>query len=53
MASVLVQFRTREGENTGPPLTIPIDVNVEQLNALVNKLLENVRSQCSLSAAGR
>ena len=42
-SSALVQFRSREGQDTGPQLTIPVDVNIEQLNLLVNRLLSNVR----------
>lgn len=36
---VIAQFKTAEGESTGPPLNIPGDATVEQLELLLNQLL--------------
>ncbi|KAI8061010.1 WD40-repeat-containing domain protein [Gongronella butleri] len=37
---IVAQFKTEEGESTGPPLHLPADVNPEQLQLLLNQLLE-------------
>lgn len=40
-ATLIIQFRTENGEATASPLEIPKDITVEQLTTLVNSLLEN------------
>lgn len=42
---VVAQFKTAEGESTGPPLQLPGDATPEQLELLLNQLLNQV-SQC-------
>ena len=41
--SIIAQFYSTEGVSTGPQLDIPLQTGVEQLHALVNELLGNVR----------
>ncbi|KAJ2842177.1 ribosome assembly, partial [Coemansia brasiliensis] len=41
MATILAQFRTADGEKTGPPLSLPADVTAEQLSVLINKFLDH------------
>ncbi|KAJ1863117.1 ribosome assembly [Coemansia sp. RSA 989] len=41
MATILAQFRTADGEKTGPPLSLPADVTTEQLSVLINKFLDH------------
>ncbi|KAI8909106.1 quinon protein alcohol dehydrogenase-like superfamily [Gorgonomyces haynaldii] len=38
---IVAQFKTAEGELTGPPLSLPINCNPEQLTLLLNHLLQN------------
>ncbi|KAJ2773532.1 ribosome assembly [Coemansia nantahalensis] len=38
---VLAQFQAADGDNTGPPLSLPANVTAEQLSFLINKFLEN------------
>ncbi|KAH6564900.1 hypothetical protein BASA50_010440 [Batrachochytrium salamandrivorans] len=38
---VVAQFQNADGEASGPPLNLPIDVNPEQLELLLNSLLQN------------
>lgn len=40
-ANVIIQFRSPEGEATGPELDVPHDVTPQQLEALLNGLLQN------------
>ncbi|KAL2915398.1 ribosome assembly [Polyrhizophydium stewartii] len=40
-AKVVAQFQSADGEPAGPPLNLPIDVNPEQLELLLNNLLQN------------
>jgi len=42
-SSVLVQICSEDGEATGPPLDVPLSLNIKQLQLLCNSLLENVR----------
>ncbi|KAI9146507.1 WD40-repeat-containing domain protein [Paraphysoderma sedebokerense] len=39
--SIIAQFKSADGESTGPPLNLPINVTPEQLEHLLNKLLDN------------
>lgn len=39
VSRVIVQFRSVDGEETGPQLEIPYDISTEQLAELVNRLL--------------
>lgn len=41
LGSIVVQFRTMEGEDTGPQLEMPLNANVAQMEAVVNQLLNN------------
>lgn len=43
--SIIAQFYSTEGVSTGPQLDIPLQTSVEQLHALVNELLGNVRKK--------
>jgi ribosome assembly protein 4 len=38
---IIVQFRSEQGEDTGPQMEVPVDVTTDQLKELINKLLEN------------
>jgi ribosome assembly protein 4 len=38
---VLAQFKSPDGEFSGPPLNIPVDVTPEKLQLLLNQLLQN------------
>jgi ribosome assembly protein 4 len=40
---VVAQFKTAEGESTGPPLNLPGDATPEQLELLLNQLLNQVK----------
>ena len=40
---VVAQFKSADGESTGPPLNLPADVTPEQLELLLNQLLEQVK----------
>eukprot|EP00612_Vaucheria_litorea_P000449 CAMPEP_0171458728 /NCGR_PEP_ID=MMETSP0945-20130129/4293_1 /TAXON_ID=109269 /ORGANISM="Vaucheria litorea, Strain CCMP2940" /LENGTH=502 /DNA_ID=CAMNT_0011984599 /DNA_START=10 /DNA_END=1515 /DNA_ORIENTATION=- len=40
-SSVIIQFRTMDGESKGPKIDIPIESKVEQLEQVLNKLLSN------------
>ncbi|KAJ3118802.1 hypothetical protein HDU96_008526 [Phlyctochytrium bullatum] len=40
-ATVVAQFRTADGDVTGPTVTLPTSTNQEQLNLLINELLKN------------
>lgn len=42
-ANVIAQFYNEEGVASGPPLSLPVDVNPEHLALLLNNLLGNVR----------
>ena len=42
---IFAQFRSQEGEIQGPQLEIPLDLNPKQLNAVLNELLGNERSE--------
>jgi len=46
--SVIAQFVTAEGEATGPQVSLPLDINQEQLQFLINELLTNVILALSL-----
>ncbi|KAJ1978040.1 ribosome assembly [Dimargaris verticillata] len=37
---VVAQFRTEDGEATGPPVNLPVDVSPSQLGLLINQLLQ-------------
>jgi ribosome assembly protein 4 len=39
---VIAQFKTADGESTGPPLQLPGDATPEQLELLLNQLLNQV-----------
>lgn len=39
---VVAQFKTADGESTGPPLNLPADATPEQLELLLNQLLNQV-----------
>lgn len=39
---VVAQFKTADGESTGPPLNLPGDATPEQLELLLNQLLNQV-----------
>lgn len=41
---IFAQFRSPEGEMKGPQLEIPLDLSPKQLNAVLNELLGNERS---------
>jgi ribosome assembly protein 4 len=41
--TVVAQFKSPEGDISGPSLNLPADVNPEQLQLLLNNLLNNVR----------
>jgi ribosome assembly protein 4 len=45
-SNVIAQFYNEEGVASGPALSLPVDVNPEQLALLLNSLLGNV---CFLS----
>lgn len=45
---VVAQFKTADGETTGPPLNLPADATPEQLELLLNQLLNQVRLYKSL-----
>lgn len=38
--TIVIQFKSLEGESTGPPLNVPIETTCEQLNLLLNQLLQ-------------
>jgi len=38
---IIAQFQSHEGDQTGPQLSIPLDINVGQLQYLLNELLKN------------
>ncbi|CAJ0876441.1 661_t:CDS:2, partial [Entrophospora sp. SA101] len=38
---LLAQLKSVDGEITGPPLSLPVDITPEQLELLVNQLLNN------------
>lgn len=40
--TVIAQFKTEDGESTGPPLQIPLNASSSQLETLINHLLKNV-----------
>ena len=40
---VLCQFKSETGDSTGEPFDLPIDVTPDQLQALLNALLQDVR----------
>ena len=42
---IFAQFRSQEGEVQGPQLEIPLDLTPKQLNAVLNELLGNERSE--------
>jgi hypothetical protein len=42
---IFAQFRSPEGEIKGPQLEIPLDLSPKQLNAVLNELLGNERSE--------
>lgn len=44
-ANVIAQFYNEEGVASGPPLSLPVDVNPEHLALLLNNLLGNVRGE--------
>lgn len=39
---VVAQFKTADGESTGPPLNLPANATPEQLELLLNQLLNQV-----------
>lgn len=39
---VIAQFKTADGDSTGPPLNLPGDATIEQLELLLNQLLNQV-----------
>ncbi|KAJ2723267.1 ribosome assembly [Coemansia sp. Benny D115] len=39
--TIMAQFQTADGDKTGPPLSLPIDITAEQLSVLINTFLEN------------
>eukprot|EP00887_Chlorella_sp_A99_P001715 scaffold8.g1715.t1 len=49
-ANVIIQFRSPEGEATGPELDVPHDVTPQQLEALLNGLLQ-ARAGCARLSA--
>lgn len=40
--NLIAQFKSTDGETTGPPLNLPADTTPEQLQLLINELLGNV-----------
>jgi ribosome assembly protein 4 len=40
-SSIIVNFANQDGERAGPPVDLPIDSNVKQLDLLINNLLGN------------
>lgn len=47
---LVAQFKTVDGETTGPPLNLPGDVTPDQLELLLNQLLNQVRGCDALRA---
>jgi hypothetical protein len=45
---VVAQFKTADGESTGPPLNLPADATPEQLELLLNQLLNQVNRTMNL-----
>lgn len=45
---IVAQFKSADGEATGPPLNLPGDATPEQLELLLNQLLNQVRPSWSL-----
>ena len=41
--NLTAQFKSTDGETTGPPLNLPADATPEQLQLLINELLGSVR----------
>ncbi|CAG8530576.1 1805_t:CDS:10 [Acaulospora morrowiae] len=41
LGTVIAQLTTINGESTGPPLSLPVNVTPEQLGLLINQLLNN------------
>ena len=42
---IFAQFRSPEGEIKGPQLEIPLDLSPKQLNAVLNELLGNEKTE--------
>jgi redox-regulated HSP33 family molecular chaperone len=42
---IFAQFRSQEGEVKGPQLEVPLDLTPKQLNAVLNELLGNERTE--------
>ena len=42
VSTVIVQFKSQDGDVSGPQLEMPIDASIEQLEGLLNQLLSNV-----------
>lgn len=40
--SVIAQFKSVDGESTGPPLNLPVNVTPDQLEMLLNQLMNTV-----------
>lgn len=44
ISTIQARFVSDTGEEAGPPLDLPIDVDVQQLELICNALLKNVRN---------
>lgn len=42
--TIQVRFVSDQGEEAGPPIDLPINVDIKQLELIVNALLKNVRT---------
>ena len=42
MSTIIAQFKTWEGEDTGTQLELPVNATLTQLESLINHLLSNV-----------
>ena len=40
-SSIIVAFVNQDGDNSGPPIDLPVATTTKQLEQLVNSLLEN------------
>ena len=40
--NVIAQFKSMDGESTGPPLNLPVNATPDQLEMLLNQLMNTV-----------
>lgn len=45
--NVIAQFKSVDGETTGPPLNLPVNATPDQLEMLLNQLMNTVCINCS------